>query len=77
MEKSGRMLDPAHTPFYFGAGFMLLGMLGILGGVIQYHRNLKRIKDDLYVYTEPWPLPEILAVMLLAIAMFGFIMLVR
>lgn len=74
MENSGKMLDALHTPFYFGASFMILGMLGILGGIIQYRRNLKRIDDDGHLYTEPWPLPQILSILLLFVALMGFIM---
>ena len=74
MEKSGKMLDSLHTPFVFGASFMILGMLGVLAGVIQYRRNLKRIDDDGYTYIKPWPLPEILSILLFLVALMGFIM---
>lgn len=74
MEKSGKILDTLHTPFIFGASFMILGMLGVLGGIIQYRRNLKRIDDDGFVYTEPRPLPQILSILLLVVALMGFIM---
>ena len=52
-------------------GFIVIGMLGIFTGVIQYGRILKRIKSDQFTYIEPWPLPKIMAILLLAIGLFG------
>jgi putative membrane protein len=74
METSGKILDSLHRPFIFGISFMILGMLGVLGGVFQYRQNLKRIKDDGYNYAEPWPLPLILSMLLLLVALLGFIL---
>ena len=71
MEETGRVLDTLHTPLIFGIGFIVLGMVGIFAGVIQYGRILKRIKSDQFTYIEPWPLPKIVAVLLLLIGMFG------
>jgi putative membrane protein len=71
MEETGRALDALHTPVIFGVSFIVLGMLGIFGGVIQYGRNIKRINSDQFTYIEPWPLPKILAILLLVIAVFG------
>ena len=36
MEKTGRFIDQIHAPLWFGMSFIVLGMLCILGGVIQY-----------------------------------------
>jgi hypothetical protein len=54
---------------------MILGMLGICAGVIQYRRILSRINSDQFVYVELLPLPQILAIGLLIISAFGFIVL--
>ena len=43
--KTGKILDPSHTPVIFGAGFMILGILGLLAGVIQYGRILRRLNS--------------------------------
>lgn len=75
LEKTGKVLDAIPVPTVFGASFMLLGMLGIFAGVIQYRRILKRINSDQFVYVEPLPLPQILAMGLLIIGALGFIML--
>jgi len=50
---------------------MVLGILGIFGGAIQYKRILKRLKSDQFGYTEPLALPEIMAVLLGIIGIFG------
>jgi uncharacterized membrane protein YidH (DUF202 family) len=71
MEETGRALDALHTPIIFGVGLMVLGILGIFGGAIQYKRILKRLKSDQFDYTEPLALPEIMAVLLGIIGIFG------
>ena len=72
-EKTGKVLDAIHTPAIFGASFILLGMLGLLAGVIQYGRILKRIQSDQFTYEEPRPLPKLMAIILLLIGVFGII----
>ncbi len=71
VEKTGKMLDSLHTPFIFGISFMVLGILGIMAGVIQYNRILDRIKSDRFIYIEPWALPKIMAILLVIIGVFG------
>ena len=71
IEETGRVLDTLHTPIIFGISFIVLGMLGILVGVIQYGRILKRIHSDQFTYIEPRPLPKIMAILLLVIGVFG------
>lgn len=73
LEKTGKVIDTLHTPFYFGISFMALGLLGTLAGIIQYRQILKQIKKDVFEYTEPWPLAMIIAVLLLIIGFFGVI----
>ena len=73
IEKTGKVLDALHTPTIFGASFIVLGMLGLLAGVIQYGRILKRIHSDQFTYEEPWPLPKLMAIILLLIGVFGII----
>ena len=72
LKETGKALDATHTPIIFGAAFIILGILGIIAGVIQYGRVLDRIKSDRFTYMEPWPLPKIMALLLLLIGGFGF-----
>lgn len=71
--ETGRALDAYHTPVIFGCAFMALGMVAILAGVIQYGRILNQIKSDRFTYSEPLPLPKIIAISLLVVGAFGIL----
>ena len=68
-----RISDPIHGARIFGGAFITLGVLAVLMAVIQYRRRLNRIKQDVFVYSEPLPLSEVVAVILLLIGLFGFL----
>ena len=70
-EKTGRVLEAIPTPIIFGVSFIILGMIGILAGAIQYRNQLKLIKEDRFLYTETMPMPQITAFILLIIGAFG------
>lgn len=71
LEKTGKVLDAIHSPMFFGAGFIALGIFAVIAAVIQYGRILKRIKRGQFTYTEPLPLPKIVAILLLLIGAFA------
>jgi putative membrane protein len=73
MEKTGRFIDQIHAPLWFGMSFILLGMLCILGGVIQYVKVVKQIQTGEFTYGEPRPLAKIIALILLIIGFFALI----
>jgi putative membrane protein len=73
MEKTGRFIDQIHAPLWFGMSFIVLGMLCILGGVIQYAEVVKRIQSAQFTYGEPRPLAKIVALILLIIGVFALI----
>jgi len=73
MEKTGRFIDQIHAPLWFGMSFIVLGMLCILGGVIQYGEVVKRIRSAQFTYGEPRPLVKIVALILLIIGIFALI----
>jgi inner membrane protein YidH len=73
MEKTGRFIDQIHAPLWFGMSFILLGMLCILGGVIQYVKVVKQIQSGQFTYGEPRPLAKIIALILLIIGVFALI----
>ncbi|MDO8943413.1 MAG: DUF202 domain-containing protein, partial [Desulfobacterales bacterium] len=70
MEKAGRFIDQIHAPLWFGMSFIVLGMLCILGGVIQYVKVVKQLQSGRFTYGEPRPLAKIVALILLIIGIF-------
>jgi putative membrane protein len=73
LEKTGRFLDDMHAPLWFGLSFILLGMLCILGGVIQHVKVLKQIQSSKFTYADSKPLAKIVALILLIIGVFALI----
>jgi len=73
MEKAGRFIDQIHAPLWFGMSFIVLGMLCILGGVIQYVKVVKQLQSGQFTYGEPRPLAKIVALILLIIGIFALI----
>jgi uncharacterized membrane protein YidH (DUF202 family) len=53
--------------------FILLGMLCILGGVIQYVKVVKQIQTGEFTSGDPKPLAKIVALILLIIGVFALI----
>jgi putative membrane protein len=73
METTGRFIDQIHAPLWFGMSFIVLGMVCILGGVIQYRAVMKQIQSDRFTYDEPRPLAKFIALCLLIIGVFALI----
>ena len=70
---SGRILDPFHTPLFFGGAFIILGLLGTSAAVVQYGRILNRIRSARFTYMEPQRLPQIMAISVLLMGLFGLV----
>lgn len=70
---TGKILDPFHTPLLFGATLMVVGLMGTLAAVIQYGQILDRIRSGRFTYMEPQRLPQIMAIMVLVIGLFGLV----
>ena len=68
-----RVYDPIHGARIFGGAFITLGILAVLVAVIQYRRRLSLIKQDVFFYSEPLPLSEVVALLMLLIGLFGFV----
>ena len=68
-----KIYDPIHGARIFGGAFITLGILAVLMAVFQYRRRLSLIKKDVFVYSEPLPLSEVVALLLLLIGLFGFV----
>ena len=73
METTGRFIDQIHAPLWFGMSFIVLGMVCILGGVLQHRGVMKQIQSDRFTYNEPRPLAKIIALILLIIGVFALI----
>ncbi|RPJ05942.1 MAG: DUF202 domain-containing protein [Deltaproteobacteria bacterium] len=73
LERTGRFLDVIHAPLWFGISFIILGMLCILGGVIQHVKVLRQIQSSKFISTESKPLAKIVALILLLIGVFALI----
>jgi len=73
LEKTGRFIDRIHAPLWFGMSFIVLGMLCILGGVVQYTKVVKQIQSARFSYSESKPLAKIVALILLIIGIFALI----
>jgi len=73
LERTGRFLDVIHAPLWFGISFILLGMLCILGGVIQHLKVLRQIQSSKFISTKSKPLAKIVALILLLIGVFALI----
>jgi putative membrane protein len=73
LEETGRFIDQIHAPLWFGMSFILLGMLCILGGVIQYVKVVKQIQTGEFTSGDPKPLAKIIALILLIIGIFALI----
>ena len=74
IDKYGKALDTFHTPVIFGVSFILIGIIGVILGVLQYTRRLERFRSDDFEYSEPLPLPKIIAILLLGVGMLGLAM---
>ena len=74
LEKFDRETDPYHSAMIFGASFIFLGVLGLLGAIVQHHRIERRLKKMGYHRVEPVPLGLLTAVILVLIGIFAFAM---
>jgi putative membrane protein len=73
METTGRFIDQIHAPLWFGMSFIVLGMVCILGGVIQHVKLVEQIRSGQFTYGEPRPLAKIISLILLIIGLFALI----
>jgi putative membrane protein len=73
MESTGRFLDQIHAPLWFGISFIVLGMICILGGVMQHVKLVEQIRSERFTYGEPRPLANVIALILLTIGIFALI----
>lgn len=74
LEKIGNISDPLHTAKIFGGGFIILGVLGLIGAIIQHFRVEKRLKKAGYQRVEPVPMGLLTVIVLVLLGIFAFVM---
>ena len=72
---SGNPLDTPrfHLIFAVALSFIVLGVFGLLGAIIQCGWNLKRFEQGYLTYEKPWRLSILVAVLLLITGLVGLV----
>ncbi|GCE16303.1 YidH family protein [Dictyobacter kobayashii] len=68
-----KLSDPLHSVLIFSISFIALGILGLLGAIIQYGLTLKRLAQHGFMYKAPRIWTMVIAILLLAIGLFALI----
>lgn len=66
-------LDPLRASFVFAISLIILGVLSLLGAIIQYGQMLMRLKQAPFAYKAPHSLTVGVAILLLVIALFSLV----
>jgi putative membrane protein len=67
--------DPTQSARLFGGAFIALGVLGLLCAIFQHWETLRRIRRKQFVYAPLLPVTEVVALILLFIGLYGFVLL--
>lgn len=66
-------LDPLRVSLVVALSLVILGMLGLLGAIIQYGQTLKRLEQGVFTYKAPRALTVAVAILLLIIGLFSLV----
>ena len=66
-------MEHFNVTLIFGLSFIGLGVMGLLAATIQHWRILQHLKRDDFSYTGFQPLAFIMAILLMLIGLFAFI----
>lgn len=66
-----RRLDPERTMRIFGFAFLAVGVLGLVGAIIQHRSILHSIAQGEFTYIRRRPLALTVAILLIAVGLFG------
>ena len=69
----GYAADPSHGLQFVGLALITLGVLGLLGALIQDVRIARRLAKAGYGRVEPTPLGQVMGVLVLVVAILGAI----
>ena len=70
-EKTGGYDDPIDGMLVFGASFMVLGVVALVGAIYQYRGVNQAIESGSYEYESRRPLAITVAVILIWVGLFG------
>lgn len=73
LTEQGLESDPMHGLQLVGLAFVVLGVLGLLGALIQDFRISRRLTRAGYGRVEPTPLAQVMGVLVMVIGVFGAI----
>ena len=65
--------DPLRGSLVVAISFIALGMLGLLGAIIQYGLMLKTLEQGTFTYKAPRALTLVVAILLLVIGLFSLV----
>ena len=68
-----KQLDPVHTTLLVAVGLILLGVLSLLGAILQYGQMLKRLEQGAFTYQAPRAVTLLVAILLLVIGLFSLV----
>ncbi len=68
-----QVVDTLHSSQIVGEALIALGVLGLVGAIVQHWRILKRIEEEQYIYRPPRALSMVVALLLLSIGVFAFV----
>jgi putative membrane protein len=66
-------LDPLHGTLVLAISFIALGMLGLLGAIIQYGQILKHLEQGAFTYKAPRALTMVVSILLLFIGLLALV----
>ena len=66
-------LDPLHTGLVVAISLVVLGMLSLLGAIIQYWQRLKHLEQGVFTYKASRALTGGVAILLLVIGLFSLV----
>jgi putative membrane protein len=68
-----KQFDPLRGSLVVAISLIALGMLGLLGAIIQYGMMLKKLEQGAFTYKAPRALTLVVAILLLVIGLFSLV----
>lgn len=71
LPERARVVDPSHATLVVAVGLVVVGVLTLLGAIIQHGLLLKALEQETYTYKAPLALTVIVAIVLLIIGLLA------